>query len=342
MTTDRMFSHGESFIVAEIAQGHDGSLGMCHAYIDALADVGVDAVKFQTHIAAAESTLDEPFRVRFSAQDSTRYQYWQRMEFATEQWGELKQHVEARGMVFLSTPFSVAAVDLLERIGVSVWKIGSGDVQADEMLASILSTGKPVIVSTGMSAWPEIDELAELLAKRSAPYALMQCTSKYPTPLSDVGLNVLNELHQRYDCRVGLSDHSGSPSAAMVAMARGYGLIEVHATFDRRMFGPDVPASLTIDEIGGLARFARDLQEMDSNPVDKDMVATKLQPQKTIFSRSLALRHDLPAGHRLVADDLTAKKPGGGIPWSERDSIIGHVLVSDVPANRLLREKDIN
>ena len=108
--TDRLMRIGAPFVVAEIGQNHDGSLGMCHAYIDALAEAGADAVKFQTHIAAAESTADEAFRVKFSKQDETRYDYWRRMEFSAEQWQGLKDHADARGIMFLSTPFSAAAV----------------------------------------------------------------------------------------------------------------------------------------------------------------------------------------------------------------------------------------
>src|SRR2546427_6005943 len=112
---------GRCLVIAEVAQNHDGSLGAAHAYIDAVARAGADAVKFQTHIAAAESTAGEPWRVKFSRQDATRYDYWKRMEFTEEQWHGLKKHAEERGLLFLSSPFSVEAVELLERVGVPAW-----------------------------------------------------------------------------------------------------------------------------------------------------------------------------------------------------------------------------
>ena len=115
------------FVIAEVAQAHDGSLGMAHAFIDAIASAGADAVKFQTHIARAESTPAEPWRVKFSPQDKTRYDYWKRMEFTEEQWHGLKQHAEERGLKFLSSPFSTEAVDLLTRVGVAAWKVASGE-----------------------------------------------------------------------------------------------------------------------------------------------------------------------------------------------------------------------
>tara|TARA_R110002096_G_scaffold16898_2_gene57715 strand:- start:47237 stop:48265 length:1029 start_codon:yes stop_codon:yes gene_type:complete len=341
MTIAKLMQIDAPFIVAEIGQNHDGSLGMCHAYIDALADAGADAVKFQTHIAAAESTKDEAFRVKFSNQDATRYDYWRRMEFSEEQWRGLKAHADERGIMFLSTAFSAAAVELLERIGLDAWKIGSGDVLAEEILAPILASGKPIIASSGMSSWQEIDSLVERLRSGGSPFAIMQCTSAYPTALPDVGLNVLAEMRERYDCRIGLSDHSGRLSPALCAIARGFGLIEVHATFDRRMFGPDVRASLTVEEIGQLALFARETQIMDSSPVDKDAKAAALAEQKALFARSVSLREDRKSGYELSLDDLTEKKPGGGIPSSEREALVGRVLQRDVASNRLLRREDL-
>ena len=135
----------------------------------------------------------------------------------------------------------------------------------------------------------------------------MQCTSKYPTPLSEVGLNVLTEIKSRYRCRVGLSDHSGSVSPALAAIARGFSLIEIHATFDKGMFGPDVKASLTIKEIQQVVSFSKDLKIMDDSPVDKYAKAIELENQKKLFGRSLALVKDLPFGHVLSENDLTLK-----------------------------------
>ena len=313
-------------IIAEIGQNHDGSLGMAHAYIDALADAGVDAIKFQTHIASDESTLDEEFRIKFSYQDKTRFDYWKRMEFTESQWLELKNHSHARGIEFLSTPFSIAAVNLLSRIGVEAWKLGSGDTNSNNMLDLMISTKKPIIMSSGMSTWKELDEIVKEVSKAGLNYSLMQCTSKYPTPLTEVGLNLLEEIKNRYGCRVGLSDHSGSTSPALAAIARGFSLIEVHATFDKRMFGPDVIASLTIDDIEHVVEFAANLKSMDSNPVNKDAMAKTMSRQKKLFDRSLALVKDLPSGHILLENDLTLKKPGGGLTWSDRSKLINRPL----------------
>ncbi len=144
------------FIIAEIAQAHDGSLGIAHSFIDALKDTGVDAVKFQVHIAEAESSIYEPFRVKFSYEDATRYDYWKRMEFEPYQWSGLKKHCEECGLEFMASVFSNAAVDLLEKLGVKRYKIGSGEVSNLLLLDKIAYTGKPVILSSGMSSYEEL------------------------------------------------------------------------------------------------------------------------------------------------------------------------------------------
>src|SRR5438093_768228 len=144
-------------IVGEIAQAHDGSLGFAHAFIDSFAGAGADAVKFQTHIAAAESTPAEPWRVKFSPQDVTRYDYWRRMEFAEEHWDGLKRHAEERGLVLLSSPFSGEAVDLLERLGMVAWRVASGEVPNAPLLDRLLATKGPLLLPSGMSSLTELD-----------------------------------------------------------------------------------------------------------------------------------------------------------------------------------------
>ncbi|OOY85821.1 N-acetylneuraminate synthase [Solemya velum gill symbiont] len=341
MSSEVFISEQSPFIIGEIAQNHDGSLGMCHAYIDALADEGVHAIKFQTHIASEESTLDEPFRIKFSHQDDTRYEYWRRMEFTESRWQGLKQHADERGIEFMSTPFSTKAVEMLVKLGVQCWKVGSGDTFSHELLDSMIATDLPIIVSTGMSSWREIDDVVNKLESSGTVFSLLQCTSRYPTPLADVGLNILDEMKRRYDCRIGLSDHTGTLTPAMIAIARGYTLIEVHTTFDRRMFGPDITASVTVDELGKLVQFAESVVELDANPVDKDEMAENLKDQKELFGKSVGLRVDLLAGHVIEEVDLIPKKPGSGIPWNEQDKVNGRRLIRDVDQNRLLTWEDM-
>ncbi len=337
----RAVGAGKAFLIAEVAQSHDGSLGLAHAFIDAAQAAGADAIKFQTHIAAAESTLDEQFRVKFSKQDATRFDYWKRMEFTSEQWAGLAAHAQDRGIVFLSSPFSLAAVDLLQRIGMAAWKVGSGEVRSHDLIRTMAATGKPVLISSGMSTYAELGAAADLVRAARAPLAVFQCTTKYPTPLGEVGLNVLDELRRRFACPVGLSDHSGKPFPSLAAMARGADLIEVHFALDRTMFGPDVVVSLTPAEMRLLAEARDAYAEMDSHPVDNDAAAGALAPMRALFNKSLAPKAAIAKGAVLAAEMLTTKKPGTGIPAQELDSVLGRRLKRDVGPERLLRREDL-
>jgi N-acetylneuraminate synthase len=336
-------------VVGEVAQAHDGSLGTAHAFIDAIAAAGADAVKFQTHIAAAESTPSEPWRVRFSPQDATRYDYWKRMEFPEEAWRELARHAREKGLWFLSSPFSPEAVDLLARVGVAAWKIASGETSNLALLDRVLELddGRPILLSTGMSDWAEIDAAVERVRPRATPspkrpFAVFQCTSAYPCPPARVGLNVISEIRERYGCAAGLSDHSGTMFPGLAAAAGGLDLLEVHVTLSRRAFGPDVPASVTVEELATLVEGIRFVEAMRANPVDKDAAARDAAPLHALFTKSVVARRDLARGAVLTLDDLAAKKPGTGIPATRLPELVGARLLRDVRADELLAEADVD
>lgn len=339
---DRTIGDGQPcLLIAEVAQAHDGSLGMAHAFLDAAADAGADAIKFQTHLAEAESTLDEPFRIAFSRQDNSRYAYWRRMEFTPEQWTGLAEHARQRGLLFLSSPFSEAAVRLLQDLGVPAWKVGSGEAISAALLETMVSTGLPILLSTGMSRWHEIDAAVAGLQQRAVPHALFQCTSRYPTPPEEVGLNVLAEMRKRYICPVGLSDHSGMIHPALAALARGCDLLELHVTFDRRMFGPDSRASLTFEEFSRI-REARDaFLQMDRHPVDKDALAESMAAMRSTFGKSLAPVRVLEAGTVIDASMVAMKKPATGLQASDLSRILGRRLIRTVEPERLLQWSDL-
>lgn len=330
-------------VVGEVGQAHDGSLGTAHAYIDAIAAAGADAVKFQTHIAAAESRTDESWRVRFSYADDTRYQYWRRMEFSPEAWAGLRRHAQDRGLAFLSSPFSLEAVALLRRVGVEAWKVASGEVAHPALLDAVAATGQPVLLSSGMSGWAELDTaVARLLAGKAGPLAVLQCTSAYPVAPERVGLNVLAELASRYGCATGLSDHSGTIFASLAAVALGARVLEVHVALSRALFGPDVAASITHEELATLVEGIRTVEAALASPVDKDEVAAEMAPMRALFGRSLVARHPLPAGHVLTEDDLTAKKPGGGIPPADLATLVGRTLRRALEPDEVLAADDVD
>ena len=329
------------YIIAEIGQAHEGSLGILHSYIDALAPTGVDAVKFQMHLAEAESSEHEPFRVKFSLEDETRFDYWRRMGFSLEQWKGIKQHCDAAGLDFICSPFSNLAVDWLEEIGVEQYKIGSGEVNNFLLLEKIAQTGKPVILSSGMSSYAELDQTVAFLNERKVAFSILQCTTAYPTQPEQYGLNVIQELKKRYNVPVGFSDHSAKIETCIAAAALGASILEFHVVFDRQLFGPDSKSSLTISETQDLVNAVRNIATALSHPIDKNNTA-EFSTLKQIFEKSLAVNKDLPQNHILTFADLESKKPKGfGIDASRFQEVIGRPLNKDLRQWDFLNEGDV-
>ena len=340
ITNKKINNFGKTFIIAEIAQAHDGSLGMAHAYIDAVAKTGVDAIKFQTHIASAESTLDEKFRVKFSRQDKTRYDYWKRMEFTLDQWRGLKEHADDCGIIFLSSAFSIEAVDLLNSIGMPAWKIGSGEFWSTNLIERMVGTGKPLMISTGMSNWKDMHTIVDDFDNKKHPIALMQCSTKYPTSYSDIGMNIFEDMQKKFDIPIGLSDHSGTIYPSLLALAKGAAVLEIHVTFHKSMFGPDVTSSVTLDELSQIVTARDSFRLIEHSPVDKDEYANELNETRSLFSKSLCLGRDLPINHIIQEADLCLRKPGDGIHYDKLNQVVGRKLIKKVDTKRLLKWDD--
>jgi len=329
-------------IIAEIGQAHDGSVGILHAYIDALGATGVDAIKFQTHIAEAESSEWEQFRVPFSRVDKTRYDYWKRMELTLDQWKEVSDHCSTAGVEFVSSPFSCAAVDLLENVGVQRYKVGSGEISNHLLLQHIAATRKPVILSSGMSNWEELDSAVSLFIKENIPVAVLQCTTAYPTTPQQWGLHILKIIKDRFNIPVGFSDHSGDIYACLAATALGAEIIEFHAVFDQRMFGPDAKASLTIDDIKRLVDGIRQIRIAMAHDFLKEEMAAGFTDLKLLFGKSLAVNKALLPGHIIQLEDLEAKKPAGrGIAARDYKELPGATVKHHLNQWQFITENDI-
>jgi N,N'-diacetyllegionaminate synthase len=327
---------GRCLVIGEVALTHDGSLGLAHAFVDAIAAAGADAVKFQTHIAAAESTPAEPFRIAFSRQDATRYDYWRRMEFTEDQWRGLAEHCRQKGVLFISSPFSLEAVDLLERVGQPVWKIASGETSNTRLLDRVLDTGAPVLLSTGMSPMAEIDAAVARVRARGVDVGVFQCTTAYPCPPEKVGLNLIPVYRERYGCWVGLSDHSATIYPGLAGVALGMDMLELHVALSREMFGPDVIASVTTAELRQLVDGIRFIERMRAHPLDKDASATETAPLRRLFTRSLVAAADLPQGTVLEAGHVRVKKPGTGLAPDRLADVLGRRLTRSVTADEVL------
>jgi N-acetylneuraminate synthase len=264
------------------------------------------------------------------------------MEFTFEQWEGIKKHCDEVGLEFISSPFSNMAVEWLEKIGVQKYKIGSGEVSNYLMLKKIAKTGKPIILSSGMSSYVELDDTINFLQNYDNEISILQCTTKYPTSAEDIGLNVISELRNRYDIPVGLSDHSSTIYPSLSAVSLGAELLEFHVIFDKKMFGPDSKSSLTIDEVKQLVEGVRFIEKSMENKIDKTD-NSKFKELKNIFEKSLAVNKDMKAGETITFDDLEAKKPSGyGISAKEYKKVLGKKVNKDMKKWDFLREEDID
>jgi len=316
----------KKYVIAEVGSVHDGSVGNALKLVDLALDCGADAIKFQTHIPEAETLISAPSPSYFS--EESRFEYFKRTAFSFSQWEKIANHAKSSGIEFLSSPFSLEAVDLLEKIGVVAYKIPSGEVTNIPLLEKISKLNKPVLLSSGMSSWVEIDAAVQAL-KDVKDIVIMQCTSMYPCPPNKVGLNVLSEINRRYKCIPGFSDHTLGCAAPIAAAICGAQVIEKHLTFSKKMYGSDAKHSMEPPEFKNLVLSLRDAWAMSSSIVDKDDVAD-YREMKKIFEKSIVSSRPIKSGKIISMDDLSFKKPGDGIPAGRYKDLIGKKINQDL------------
>jgi len=329
---------GKCFVIAEIGSTHDGSFGNALCAIDAAAECGADAVKFQTHISEAETTRNAPMPPYFKGEP--RFEYFKRTGFTKDQWVQLKRHAEERGVVFLSSPFSVEAVDLLESIGMEMYKVPSGEVTNLPFLEHIARTGKPVLLSSGMSNWKELDEAVEAIRRYHDRVTVLQCTTEYPCKPEHVGLNVMLEMRERYGLPVGLSDHTLTNYAAYAAVTLGATVVEKHFTLSKRLYGSDARHSAEPEQFADLVQGIREIEAMLAHKVDKDDIS-RFADMKEIFQKSVVSLVDIPEGTVITREMIGIKKPGTGIPPKMFDRVVGSRALRTIPADSVINPEDV-
>lgn len=325
-------------IIAEIGSVHDGSFGNACRLIEVAARCGADVVKFQTHIAEAETLPDAPTPPYFNGE--SRLDYFRRTAFGRDQWRALRDHAASRGVGFLSSPFSLEAIDLLEEIGVEGYKVPSGEVSNIPLMERLAETGKPVLLSSGMSDWAEFDRALAALRQGRGAVTLMQCTSMYPCPPEHYGLNVIAEMAERYHLPVGYSDHSDGPAAPIAAATLGATVIEKHLTFSREMYGSDAANAMEPDAFAAMAAGIRAVWTALDHPVDKDDLAPFAE-MKRIFEKSIVTARTVKAGDALSRADIAFKKPGDGIPAWRYGDVLGRRASRDLPADHKITQEDM-
>ena len=230
----------------------------------------------------------------------------------------------------------------MEKLNVSQYKVGSGDTSNLLLLKRLGETKKPIILSTGMSSYDEIESSINFLKNYGTPLTLMQCTTSYPTKPEQWGLNVIQELKQRYGLPVGFSDHSGTIYACLAAAVMGAEVFEFHVVFDKRQFGPDVSSSITIDQVKILTDGIKTIQIAMYNPLNKDNIS-QFEDLKNMFGKSLSVNKNKKAGEIIEFDDLESKKPSEyGIPAIEFEKVIGKTLNKNLAKWSFLNWDDLD
>ncbi|MBU0649363.1 N-acetylneuraminate synthase family protein [Patescibacteria group bacterium] len=338
-STDKGIKEGQVFVVAEIGKNFIQSeedrsieeyLANAKTLIELAKESGADAVKFQTHNVEDEQINFNIVSPHFSGSD--RYRWVSRNTAATplEFWQELKRYADELGIIFFSTPMSRGAAQKLEKVGVPLWKVGSGDVLDFVMLDFMAETKKPIIISSGMSFLGEVDRVIDFFKKINSEVYLMHCVSKYPCPAEELNLKTIEFFKKRYGLPVGFSDHSLGYESAVAAANMGASIIEKHFSLSRDLWGADHKISMTPEEFTVMVEKIREGVRIDliDYGVETKLLRDEEAVFRPIFRKSLVAGTDIEAGAVLTGEKIYAMRPQayiGGLPSEEYKNVLGRV-----------------
>jgi N,N'-diacetyllegionaminate synthase len=324
------------YIIAEIGSVHDGSFGNACKLIELASKLGANAVKFQTHFGEAESLKSAKSPSYFKDED--RISYFNRTGFTFEQYKKFISLAKKNNVDFLCSPFSLEAVDFLEKLKIKAYKIPSGEVTNLPLLEKIYKTKKKVFLSTGMSNWKEINEALKTL-KNKNNIVLMQCTSIYPCPNNKVGINVIQEMIRKYKIPVGFSDHTTGFVAAIGAIFNGANVVEKHLTFSKFMYGSDAFNALEPNDFKYFCFLLRQAFEIREYQVNKNDLSN-LKNTKKIFEKSIVVSKNINKNSIIKLSDLAFKKPGDGISAALYKKILGKKINKNLKINDKFKYSD--
>jgi N-acetylneuraminate synthase len=322
-------------VIADIGINHNGSIEKAKQMIRDAKDVGAECVKFQGHVVEDEMLESEARKTIPANSNVSIWEVMARCALSEEQERELKEYAEGLGLIFLSTPFSRAAADRLHKMGVKWFKIGSGECNNYPLVEHIARFGKPIVVSTGMNDIPAIRKTVAILRKYKIPYALLHCTSIYPTPWNRVYLQAIIKMRKAFpDAVIGFSNHSQGPWACLGAVALGASILERHFTSDRTWEGEDIPVSMDPEELILLMRGSRAIWESRGDykgPVKEE------KPTIDFAFASVVTTAPVKAGEKFTMKNLWVKRPGTGILAAHFEKILGRRARLDIPKDVQLR-----
>ena len=333
-----------AFVIAEAGVNHNASELMAIDLIRQAKKSGANCVKFQTFKADRVVTSNAPkARYQRVTTDSKQSQLemLRALELPEHIYGDLITLCDAESIIFTSTPYNEEDIDFLRETGVKVLKSASMHLAEPRFLQRLAETGLPLIVSTGMANWNEIDEAVDAIRSTgNDQFVLLQCTTNYPSCLADTNLNAMVAMRDRKNCLVGYSDHTQSHIPCLGAIALGATVIEKHFTLDKKLSGPDHTTSETPDGFGKLVNGIRDMETAlglrEKSPTNAECA------NMTEMRRSIAVRYALPAGHIIAERDLTYKRPASGIAPRLWTKLIGLRTVREIPADSLLAWTDVD
>lgn len=326
------------FVIAEAGVNHNGDMAFARKLIDAAADAGADAVKFQTFTPeelASSLAPQAEYQVANTGKEEAQLSMLQGLVLPHQEHKALKLYAESKGLIFLSTPFSIPDADFLETLNLVALKIPSGEITNTPFLAHVAKKGKPVLLSTGMSTLEEVREALAVLREHGAKeIALFHCTSMYPTPAEYINLRAMQTLANEFGLPTGLSDHSEGIGISIAAVGLGAQLIEKHYTLSREMPGPDHKASLEPQELKEMIASIRAVEKALGSPEKKPVGG---EPDTAAVARkSVVARRDIAASEILSADDVYIVRPGTGIAPKYIQKVVGKTAVRAIKAGEPL------
>lgn len=325
-------------VIAEIGINHEGNFDKAAQMVEDAYKAGCECVKFQSHII--EDEMIENTVVPGNATESI-WSMMKRCALSAAEEESLKRMTESRGMIFLSTPFSRAAADRLNRMDVAAFKIGSGECNNYPLVQHIANFGKPVILSSGMNDLNSIARAVDILKQRNISYALMHCTSMYPTPYDKVHLGALTQLAQHFpEAVLGLSDHSVGNYTCFAAVALGASLVEKHFTSDRTWPGADIPISITPDELRDLIQGTAAIHQALGGTKE---ILLEEGPTINFAYASVVTIAPIRQGDSFSLDNIWVKRPGTGeILAPDFERILGRRCLRNLPAHTQLKKEDVD
>jgi len=339
----RLVGEGQPcFLASEVGINHNGDLSLAHRSIDAAADAGADAIKFQNY-HTEDFLSDRSLMYEYVSQGKTivepQYDMFKRCELAPNQLRELREHCDRRGVIFFSTPMSEKGIGELLDVGTPLLKNGSDCLVHLPLIRAMARTGLPTVISTGMATFDDVkDAVNAFCGAGGKDLILLHCTSSYPTPPEDVHLRKIGTLARAFDCPVGLSDHTDGTVAAIGAVALGACMIEKHFTLDKNLPGPDHRFSADPGEFRTLVESVRTMEKSLGSAELKPAASEELGRRD--YRLSCVAARELASGHCLVASDIAFRRPGFGFPPKELDRLLARALVRNVPLGHVFATED--